>query len=206
MLSAQQAGPAAAASSHFFKPAPVDLRATAKEEWAMRLFMLLNPFYISVFLAFFGLTGLLCLSSNKTLGIMSLLPAIFAGIVVNWLFQIALQWMFEKLESVAPIGTADLIGHAAVISVPISGARVGEITYVVHAKRHTFPAKSLNSSEEFKKGSQVVISDIRDSTAYVEPWTDSFDPGLKDTLPAFNSADNSSNQDTPGNDASGTNV
>ncbi|PWT95202.1 MAG: hypothetical protein C5B53_11770 [Candidatus Melainabacteria bacterium] len=197
---ASSSAPSAAAQSLLLNA------STSNEEWAMRLLMLFNPFYISVFLTFFGLTGLFCLSVNKSLGPISLLPAIFAGFLVNWLFQALVQWMVQKFESVAPVATSDLIGHAAVISVPIVGTRVGEITYVVHAKRHTIPAKSLNPSDEFKKGNQVVISEIKDSTAYVEPWVDDFDPGLKETLVAFNSPENPSNETTDSDEQAETNV
>jgi hypothetical protein len=155
---------------------------------AERIFALVNPFFISVFLAFFGFTGLVCVLTNRSLGLLSLIPAIAAGLGVNWILKAIIRWMFTKLESSTSVVRGDLIGQPAAVSVPISGSRVGEITCVAYAKRHTFPAKPVNPQDDFKKGAPVVISGFAGNVACVEPWTDSFDPSFKDMLPNADSS------------------
>jgi hypothetical protein len=150
---------------------------------AQKIFGLVNPFFISVFLTFFGVTGLILSLSTKSSGAFYLIPAIAVGLFVNWLLKALIRWMFEKLESSSSAIVSELIGQPAAVSVPIAPERVGEITYIVQSKRYNLPAKAADSSTEFKRGSQVIISDIADNIAYVEPWTDPFVPGFNDILP-----------------------
>jgi hypothetical protein len=158
--------------------------STSDEELAEKIFALVNPFFLAIFLIFFGLTGLLVILTNKSISAFSLIPAIGAGLFVNWLLKAFIGWMFVKLESSSSANFDEIIGQPAAVSVPIAPERVGEITYIVQSKRYNYPAKGVDPTAQFKRGTQVIISDVADSIAYVESWTDSFEPGFKDILPS----------------------
>lgn len=156
-----------------------------EEEWAQRIFCWINPFFLAIFFSFFGLTGLILTFANKSLGVLTLIPSIAIGLAANWILKAFIRWMFEKLESSSSAVVAELIGQPAAVSVPITPARIGEITYVVQSKRYNLPAKAVNSSAELQKGTRVMISDLSENIAYVEPWTDSFEPGFQEILPSM---------------------
>lgn len=169
-----------------------------EEEWAERIFCWINPFFLAIFFSFFGLTGLILTFANKSLGVLTLIPSIAIGLAANWILKAFIRWMFEKLESSSSAVVAELIGQPAAVSVPIAPARTGEITYIVQSKRYNLPAKAFNPSAELLRGTKVIISDLRENIAYVEPWTDSFEPGFQEILPTMQVKEQheSSGQDT----------
>jgi len=137
----------------------------------------LNPMVLATFMTYFGLTGLLMHFAMPALGLISLAPAVVVGVIATRVLLFVMHWMFAKMEVSSVAVVEDLIGTYATVTVPITKGRVGEITYIVESKRFTSPAKPLKQENEFSKGSKVMIAEIRDNIMYIEPWTDSFNPG-----------------------------
>jgi membrane protein implicated in regulation of membrane protease activity len=135
---------------------------------------LLNPMVLSVFMTYFGLTGLFLHFSAPSLGITSLVPAIFVGFIATRILSFVVQWMALNMEVSSAAVVEDLVGTIADVIVPISAGRLGQICYVIQSKRYTAPAKAFGSETEIGKGDKVMIAEIRDHVMYVEPWTDPF--------------------------------
>lgn len=143
---------------------------------ARTLFALLNPMTIAIFLAFFGLTGLMLLTVVPSWGAWSVLPALLSALLITKLIANLLGWMFVKMSVTNVIKVEELIGQVARVSVASKGNTIGQITYVVNGMRGTALAKPNKPDLELKRGDRVFIADIRHKVMYVEPWTDSFLP------------------------------
>jgi membrane protein implicated in regulation of membrane protease activity len=131
---------------------------------------LLSPMTISMFAAFFGLTGLFVGKVFPFIGAFSLVPAIVAGIMVSALLMKAFSWLFAKSNVSTNARIDDLIGQAGEVCVPINQGRTGEITCVMGSKRYNYPAIAAKTA--IAKGSRVIISDYKDGVVTVEPWED----------------------------------
>ncbi len=140
------------------------------------LLEILNPMLIAVFMCFFGISGLTIHTLLPALGLITLAPAALCGFFSARAFAAALHWMFDHLEISSEAKVEDMVGLAANVSVPISNNRPGEITYVIESKRLNSPAKSLTPNVDFAKGSKVMICEVRDNIAFVEPWKELYEP------------------------------
>jgi len=143
---------------------------------AMMVLELLNPMVIAVYLTFFGIAGLAAHTLVPALGLITLAPAALCGYFSAHAFTSVLHWMFDHLEISSEAKVEDMVGLAANVSVPISNNRTGEITYVIESKRLNSPAKSLTPNLDFAKGSKVMICEVRDNIAFVEPWQELYEP------------------------------
>jgi membrane protein implicated in regulation of membrane protease activity len=140
------------------------------------IFELFNPMMLAVFLFYFGLTGLILHFQLPMLGAIGLVPAVIVGFIATRVLSVVMHFLFAKTEISSLAVVEELIGTAATVTVPVTPGKVGEITYIVQSKRFTSPAKAFVPTSEFKKGSKVMISEIKDNVMYIEPWTDSFEP------------------------------
>jgi hypothetical protein len=136
------------------------------------LMSVLSPSKLAMFMAFFGFSGLILQSALGYLGDLSILAAILLGILgTRWLNQ-----LFNTFARVSHVSSeakvADMIGRIAEVSVPVNDGRIGEILYVAESKRYNFPARANVTGQSFPRGTQVMISDIRDHIAFIEPWND----------------------------------
>jgi membrane protein implicated in regulation of membrane protease activity len=131
---------------------------------------LLSPMTISMFSAFFGITGLFVGKVFPFLGPFTLVPAIAAGVIVTALLMQAFSWLFAKSNVSTNARIDDLIGQAGEVCVPINQGRKGEITCVMGSKRYNYPAIAAKAA--IAKGSRVIISDYKDGVVTVEPWED----------------------------------
>lgn len=131
---------------------------------------MLSPMTISMFCAFFGLTGLVFARSFPFLGPLTLLPAITAGVLISAVMMRIFSWAFAKCNVSANARTEELVGQIAEVCVPIKEGRKGEITCVLAAKRFNYPAKS--ASLHLTSGQKVIISDYNDGIVTVEPFED----------------------------------
>jgi hypothetical protein len=139
----------------------------------------LNPMRIAGFVAFFGITGRLALIALPFLGMFSMVPAVVGGAFGAWL-MLKLMTMLGSAMTSSNLVVHNLVGHMGEITVPITEGRVGEMTCIVESKRYTYPARPAKSGVEFKKGSRVMIAEMRDGVSFVEPWTDTFiDPAYE---------------------------
>jgi membrane protein implicated in regulation of membrane protease activity len=131
---------------------------------------LLSPMTISIFSAFFGLTGLCAGKLFPMLGAFTLIPAILMGIVVTSLLMTAFTWAFLKSSVSTNARIDDLIGQIAEVCVPIKEGRTGEITCVMNSKRYNYPA--TGSGNSFSSGTRVMISDFENGVVKVEKFED----------------------------------
>lgn len=136
------------------------------------LLTLLSPMTLATFLAFFGISGLLCAHLFPVLGALTLLPAILTSMLITSQVLRLLRLMVHKMDVSSVVQAQEIIGRRGEILTPISSGRVGEVTYVIGSKRLNAPAKSAQPGYEFKLGDKVMISDFRDSIVYVEPYED----------------------------------
>jgi membrane protein implicated in regulation of membrane protease activity len=140
------------------------------------IFELFNPMMLAVFLFYFGLTGLILHFQLPMLGAIGLVPAVIVGFIATRVLSLVIHFLFAKTENSSLAIVDELIGTAATVTVPVAQGKVGEITYIAQSKRFTAPAKALVPASEFRKGSKVMISEIKDNVMYIELWTDSFEP------------------------------
>jgi membrane protein implicated in regulation of membrane protease activity len=130
---------------------------------------LISPSTLSTFGLFFGLTGFLLLHWFPSLGVISLLPAAFAGYIGYQLISSFTSNLARKMQVSASYTHDQMIGREAEVTVPLKPNGMGEITYLVSGMRDTAPARAANPSQSFNKGQRVSVSDVRDGIFYIEP-------------------------------------
>lgn len=132
----------------------------------LRVMSWVSPASMAIFLAFFGITGMAIFK----LGALSLVPAIAVGLLMRNVTMFLLRWFVRQSHVSTTSRVEECIGHAAEVCVSIQPGRTGEITYVLGSKRYNMPAKSNAAQSEYKRGSKVLISDVRDGVVFVDPW------------------------------------
>lgn len=131
---------------------------------------LLSPMTVCIYLAFFGLTGLVLAFNAPWLGYFSLIPSVLVSIGVSAAFKGMTQWMIKNMFTSTHQKEADLLGQMAEVNVPIHDGRMGEVTYVLNAKRMTATAKPAKPGVDFKKGSKVLIVGSKEHVVLIEPY------------------------------------
>ena len=132
----------------------------------LRVMSWISPASMAIFLAFFGITGMAIFK----LGALSLVPAIAVGLIMRNVTMFMLRWFVRQSHVSTTSRVEECIGHAAEVCVSIQPGRTGEVTYVLGSKRYNMPAKSTLADSEYKRGSKVLISDVRDGVVFVDPW------------------------------------
>lgn len=131
---------------------------------------LLSPMTVCIYLAFFGLTGLVLAFNAPWLGYFTLIPAIAVSIGVSAAFKGMTQWMIKNMFTSTHQRESDLLGQMAEVNVPIHDGRMGEVTYVLNAKRMTATAQPAKPGLDFKKGSKVLIVGSKEHIVLIEPY------------------------------------
>lgn len=158
-----------------------DLSTTAQQAKIVRLdrdrqnfyFLLLrlfSPLRLSLFLFFFGASGILALQILPALSFISLIPAIVIAVLfTNFLFS-AMSAILSRLNSSTNFQDQNLIGTVGELTLSVGPTSTGEITISGKNGRHSGPAKPFKDGQEIKKLSKVIVSDYRDGIFYVEPF------------------------------------
>ena len=163
-------GDANTSGHHGLRPAgTVVTRAQGRPGFGRILLGLLSPMTISLYLAFFGLTGLVLAYNASWMGPFTVLPAITASLVVGGLYKNMIRWMMKNMHTSSHSKESDIIGQLAEVNTPIKGDRIGEVTFVVQSKRINSAARPATPGLEFKKGSRVLIVGKKDHLVFVEP-------------------------------------
>lgn len=136
---------------------------------------LLSPMTVCIYLAFFGLTGLVLCFNAPWLGYFTLIPSIAVSIAVSAAFKAMTQWMIKNMFTSTHQKESDLLGQMAEVNVPIHDGRFGEVTYVLNAKRMTATAKPAKPGIDFKKGSKVLIVGSKEHVVFIEPYDSEHD-------------------------------
>lgn len=134
------------------------------------LLTLLSPMTVCIYLAFFGLTGLVLAFSAPWMGYFTLIPSIAVSVGVSAAFKAMTQWMIKNMTTSTHQRESDLLGQMAEVNVPIHDGRMGEVTYVLNAKRMTASAQPAKAGVDFKKGSKVLIVGSKEHVVLIEPY------------------------------------
>ena len=132
----------------------------------------LSPFSLSVFMTFFGISGLFIYFFMPALGFWTMPAACIISFVITRQVLFALSLMVAKMHVSSEAREEDIIGQIATVCLSIKAGHVGEVTYVVGASLYNSPARARDNKTEFKKGSKVIICELRDNVVYVEPLDD----------------------------------
>ncbi len=135
-------------------------------------FSLLSPMTMSLFLMFFGIVGYFGLKIFPALGLLTLIPALIAGILAVKIFKRLISLMMSKLSGSTQISQWAAVGQEAEVLSTIKNGNVGEISYIVGNKLHNGIARTTSKEIQIEKGSKVIITDLDGSTAIVEPQKD----------------------------------
>ncbi len=134
------------------------------------LLTLLSPMTVCIYLAFFGLTGLVLAFNAPWMGYFTLIPSIAVSVGVSAAFKAMTQWMIKNMTTSTHQRESDLLGQMAEVNVPIHDGRMGEVTYVLNAKRMTASAQPAKPGVDFKKGSKVLIVGSKEHVVLIEPY------------------------------------
>ncbi len=135
-------------------------------------FSLLSPMTMSLFLMFFGVVGYFSLKLFPAIGLITLIPALLAGILAVKVFKRLISLMMSKLSGATQISEWAAVGQEAEVLSTIKNGNVGEISYIVGNKLHNGIARCSDKEIQIEKGSKVIITDLDGSTAIVEPQKD----------------------------------
>ncbi|MBK9621242.1 MAG: NfeD family protein [Candidatus Obscuribacter sp.] len=148
------------------------LAASQRTTAYFRLMGVLNPTSISVFIGFFGLTGLIEMAFLPGMAYLSFIPAIVVGFVAVQVMRNVFAYVTAKLNVSNTIKGNDAIGHIAEVSAPIQVGQTGEVTYVIGTTRFNSAAKCQEGAAAIKKGSKVVIIEKEGHLVYVQPYVE----------------------------------
>jgi len=138
----------------------------------MLLISLLSPMRIAIWLTFFGLSGFFIERLFPWLSLFSLIPAIIIAFVVSNLFNAFLSRTIDTLQSPEMPGEDELIGKVAQVYTPLTNKLIGEIVFTTISGRVNCAAKAAKEGLTFTRGQRVMIIDMKDHIALVEPISD----------------------------------
>ncbi|MDP3510933.1 MAG: NfeD family protein [Candidatus Melainabacteria bacterium] len=137
------------------------------------LLSIFSPMSISIFIGFFGVTGIAVRSALPWMGPFTLIPAILAGVVATNIMKAVLAWATRKLSASSLISAQQAIGQIAEVNTPIKEGRLGEVSYVIGLTRFNSAARTAKEGCEISRGSKVIIVETDGSVVLVEPFSDS---------------------------------
>lgn len=133
---------------------------------------ILSPFSIALFLAGFGVIGLALERLFPALGDYTALIALALGWIISRQVLYGMSWITSRMFVTTVPKSEEIIGQVAEVCLPISAGSLGEVKYKVHSTHLNAPARSAQPDLDFERGAKVLIKDMRDNIAYVEPLKD----------------------------------
>jgi hypothetical protein len=131
---------------------------------------LLSPMSIAMLLTFFGVFGLLFERLMPWLGLFTVVPATLISMAISNVFKYAVRWLIVHGNVSTEAKIEETVGQVGEIITPIQAGRPGEVTYVIGSKRYHSTAKPSKEGIEFKRGSKVLITEIKDHVVYVDEY------------------------------------
>jgi hypothetical protein len=128
-----------------------------------------SPVVISMFLASFGGTGIICIKLFEVRNVLTHLPvSLGAGILIGGLTFYFFYKVFASVQGSVLPTSQDIIGSEAEVITTIPGHEsLGEIAFVAKGVRQNAPARSEDGTQ-IPARTSVVISKIVGSTMYVK--------------------------------------
>lgn len=119
------------------------------------------------FITFFGLTGTV-LSLMSVISMITLICSIGIG-ASAWLFGYKLMKYLKSSESGEGLSIYSLKGKSAKVIMPIGKNRKGKVQINTGSQSLQLIAKAsdISETEEFKKGDEVLIIEVRENYVYV---------------------------------------
>lgn len=125
---------------------------------------------VAAFTTGFGAVGYPLASRTELPAWGVILIAIGGGaLAITGMITLLARWALRGLPASFSPDDHEIQGTFAVVTVDITAARPGEISYDYSGKRELVPARSLGASV-VPSGSEVVIDRIEDGVAFVEEW------------------------------------
>jgi hypothetical protein len=144
----------------------------AQKNLYFTLLSIFSPMTISIFIGFFGFTGIAVRSFLPWMGPFSLIPAILAGVVAVNLMKAILGWATSKLTASSLTSSQQAIGQIAEVNTPIKDGRLGEVSYVIGLTRFNSAARPAKEGCEIARGAKVIIVETDGAVVLVEPFSD----------------------------------
>jgi len=127
---------------------------------------IVNTITVSVFVAFFGLSGLFATYILKLGALPSLAFAIPVAMLVAVAQFVVYVKIFVQAQASSEATAAELIGCLADVITPLPEKGVGEIAYVIKGTRYTAPAISADGAA-LGRGAKVQVVNIRGNSLVV---------------------------------------
>lgn len=144
----------------------------AQKNLYFTLLSIFSPMTISIFIGFFGATGIAIRSFVPWMGPFTLIPAILAGVVAVNLMKAILGWATSKLTASSLTSSQQAIGQIAEVNTPIKDGRLGEVSYVIGLTRFNAAARPAKAGGEIARGTKVIIVETDGPVVLVEPFSD----------------------------------
>jgi membrane protein implicated in regulation of membrane protease activity len=138
----------------------------------MLVLSLFSPMRIAIWLTFFGLSGFFIVRLLPWLSFLSLIPAFIIAVVCAQIFSNLVRWAMDAMQSPGSHNLTDLIGTIAEVNTPMTNNQTGEIVYMIDSTRANCAARPVTEGLEIKRGQRVMIVDMKEHIAIVEPVTD----------------------------------
>lgn len=145
----------------------------AQKNLYFTLLSIFSPMTISIFIGFFGATGITVRSFLPWMGPFTLIPAVLAGVVAVNLMKAILGWATSKLTASSLTSSQQAIGQIAEVNTPIKDGRLGEVSYVIGLTRFNAAARPAKVGSEISRGAKVIIVETDGPVVLVEPFSDS---------------------------------
>ncbi|MFA6211134.1 MAG: NfeD family protein [Candidatus Obscuribacterales bacterium] len=145
----------------------------AQKNLYFTLLSIFSPMTISIFIGFFGATGIAVRSFLPWMGPFTLIPAVLAGVVAVNLMKAILGWATSKLTASSLTSSQQAIGQIAEVNTPIKDGRLGEVSYVIGLTRFNAAARPAKVGSEISRGAKVIIVETDGPVVLVEPFSDS---------------------------------
>ncbi len=143
-----------------------------KNELYFKVLGVLSPTKLTIFLFFFGATGIVIMQFFPMLGQFSLIPSAIIGYLIGQLLLNSLSKMVSGLHSSTNFKQESLIGSVGDLILSIEPGSLGEIVISTKGARHHAPARAKDPNLAIKQFSKVIICDHKDGVFLIEPVVD----------------------------------
>lgn len=125
-----------------------------------------NLYTVLAFLTTFGGVGYVLSTTGEVGGVISLIVAIAAGVVIAWVIFSVLWRLATRGERAMVPEDYDIVGMYGRLSIGIPHGGIGEMKYVLDETTRSIGVRSV-SGDAMEKGTEVVILEINHAIATV---------------------------------------
>jgi membrane protein implicated in regulation of membrane protease activity len=148
---------------------PIRKRSRDSSDLFLQILDILNPTKLALFIFLFGAIGVL---SVKSIGLISLAPAIIMGWVLANVFFNLMGSILMRMHSSTNFSKQSLVGAIGELTISIPPSSTGEVVIATGSSRYSAAAKCSDPEQTIKKLTKVIVVDIKDGMFFVEPFED----------------------------------